>query len=410
MGKNIISLMSKLKILSWTSLVGHILKFYVLFFFTLILSSCISIPNMPEFAASKMYSIYYSNKESEYFHDGKSLQTNVGEDSYIELQLAEQNRIKGLQTLQANFFLLNTSTKMIEFIPENIFIVTIIKGKSTAPENINMSQDTMVLTTDGPQITYENAEQYIITQATSRISEYAHQVSEMEASKDFSGVPSFTGLETFLFGRSIRESIIAGNQRISALNAVERSYEEEKQQISNQIDEFLLGRSSIKPGEGVNGGIGFDAFSSTIVTEIIVDDTWRQLWNESYNFSIPSKAKNGLPLMAQSLEKLDFMRQIIEGMRQYRNDLNPYIGESDKYPISPYFPANAGFSVVSEADTEKLIMGFTRIDTVESFVLFFIGNDSVRLPITSEIFHVMNFNNNLPELITPEPATLPIHY
>lgn len=222
------------------------------------------------------------------FMDDVPVYTSTIESSALEFQFVPReavywDRDHMGEPIQGSFFLENLSNENIDYRPSNVWLIVWAEGESRREGVGGLVWISLYRGTDD-------------------IGSYVAEIAKESSRPDY--VNTTGGYYTYLSGGTIGESIIAGNQTRAANAAARRDAQARRAQISEELDEFLLGRSTVRPGESITGGVGFTGVA--LVTEGIhapagpVTEEIIQAWRAGfYGVEFADSLEPGTPVLEQ---------------------------------------------------------------------------------------------------------------
>lgn len=301
------------------------------------------------------------------FMDDVPVYTSAIESSVLEFQFVPRETNWGRdhrgEPIQGSFFLQNLSNENIDFRPSDVWLIVWAEGESTAEEAGGAVWISL----------YRGADD---------IASYVAEIARESSRPDY--VNTTGGVYTYLYGGTIGESIIASNQTRAANAAAQRDAQARRAQITEELDEFLLGRSTVEPGESISGGVGFTSVTMKFqgigapagpMTEELV-----QAWRDGY-YGVDYFADSlepGTPLLEQIISNPETRETIQSGTERFyaEYDFDPLLSLA-----GPALQLNP--------------RGFARIDTITGLLLIENEGGTHRVPVALDV-HAVNGDEAIP--------------
>lgn len=293
------------------------------------------------------------------FTDDQPIYTSEIEGSVLEFQFVPRETVYwGRDSLgepiQGSFFLQNLSNSAFDYRPGDVWLVVWAEGQSSAED-------------------FGGLVAVYLYRGADDIAFYVEDIARASARPDY--VNTTGGYYTYLSGGTIGESIIAGNQARAERARAQRNAQAQQTRITEALDEFLLGRTTIEPGELISGGVGFVDAGWVFVPAAPATDELIQAWRDGfYGPQFADTLEPGTPALEQIIAKPTAREAI-----QARSDRAwaEAAGETD----------NTGFGLTTLVGPalELYPSSFSRVDEVSGLLLVETESGTHRIPVTLDV-------------------------
>lgn len=180
--------------------------------------------------------------ENAKYVNGEVVQTSVGENTAVELQLRNRDTLFG-DIVEAVVYIENFGDTSFDFLPSNVMLVTVSIEEPNKSITANPNSASQLSFPIGFFHRVETAR---------GVGPDLYSLYVANATRNRSGT-AIGGVGTYLSGGTIGEAIIAQNQANAAAAARRSQFEG----TFNTTRQELLGRYTIAPGSAISGGVGF---------------------------------------------------------------------------------------------------------------------------------------------------------